>query len=135
MKPQLGWLKGNVDATTFTSKGMVSYGGVVRHSNGSFVTAKYGCLLGKFNAREAEALVVRKILIWLKDMQFPHVIIEMDCLQVYNTLVDKLSSPNGFGLIIDDCRALVMFVGEVIFSFIRRPLPMLLHGWEILCQI
>lgn len=127
MKPQLGWLRCNVDTATFTSKGMVSYGGVVRHSDGSFVAAKCGCLLGKFNAKEDEALAVCKILSWLKDMQFPHVIIEMDCLQVYNTLVDKLTSPNGFGLIINDYRALVMSVREVIFSFVRRPLPMLLH--------
>lgn len=89
-------------------------------SDGSSVAAKCGCLLGKFGAREAEALVVCEILSWLKDKQFPHVIIEMDCLQVYNALVDKLSRPNGFGLIIDDCRVLAMYVGEVIFSFVRR---------------
>lgn len=53
-------------------------------------------------------------------MQLPHVILETDCLQVYNALVDKRSSPNGFGLIIDDCRVLAMSVGEVIFSFVRR---------------
>lgn len=51
-----------------------------------------------------------EILNWLKGLQFPHVVIKMDCLQVYNALVDKLSSPNSFGLIIDDCRALAMFV-------------------------
>lgn len=62
VKPQMGWLKCNVDAATFASKGMVTYGGIVRGFGGSFVAAKCGYLLGKFGAREAKALAVRKIL-------------------------------------------------------------------------
>lgn len=120
VKPQVGWLKCNVDVTTFASRGIVGYGGVIRHSNGSFVAAKCGYLFGNFGAREVEALSVREILNWLKGLQFPYIVIEMDCLKVYNALVDKFSSPNGFGLIIDDCRALAMSVREVIFSFARR---------------
>lgn len=44
----------------------------------------------------------------------------MDSLQVFNALHDKTSYPNGFGSIIDDCRALVRSLGEVAFSFICR---------------
>ena len=62
VKPQMVWLKCNVDAATFASKGIVTYGGIVRCFGGSFVAAKCGYVLGKFGAREAKALAVRKIL-------------------------------------------------------------------------
>lgn len=111
------WLKCNVNATKFASRGMINYRGVDRHSDGRFVTAKCDCLFGNFSARGTDALGIREILSWLEDLQFPHLVIEMDFLQVYNALVDKFSTTNGSSLIIDDCRALIMHVGEVIFSF------------------
>lgn len=39
---------------------------------------------------------------------------------MYNAFVDKFPSPNGFGWIIGNCRALAMSVREVIFSFARQ---------------
>ena len=44
----------------------------------------------------------------------------MDSLQVFNALHDKTIYPNGFGSIIDDCRALARSLGEVAFFFVRR---------------
>ncbi|KAH9717145.1 putative reverse transcriptase/RNA-dependent DNA polymerase [Citrus sinensis] len=83
---------------------------------------------GNFGAREAEALGIREALSWMKELQFSCVIIEMDCLQVFRALVEKFSSPNGFGLIIEDCRALVKFIGEVQFSFVRRSAHLATHS-------
>ena len=54
-----------------------------------------------FGAREAEALGIREALSWLKGLQFPCVIVEIDCLQVFQVLAEEFSRPNGFGLIID----------------------------------
>ncbi|KAH9672066.1 reverse transcriptase domain-containing protein [Citrus sinensis] len=85
-----------------------------------FLAARCVEVAGNFGAREAEALGIREALSWMKELQFPCVIIEMDCLQVFRALVEEFSSPNGFGLIIEDCRALVKFIGEVQFSFVRR---------------
>ncbi|KAH9672067.1 reverse transcriptase domain-containing protein [Citrus sinensis] len=87
---------------------------------GGFLAARCVEVAGNFGAREAEALGIREALSWMKELQFPCVIIEMDCLQVFRALVEEFSSPNGFGLIIEDCRALVKFIGEVQFSFVRR---------------
>ena len=53
-------------------------------------------------------------------MQLPSVIIEMDNLQVFQALIENFSSPNGFGLIIEECRSLAMSLGEVQFSIVRR---------------
>ncbi|KAH9737235.1 F-box domain-containing protein [Citrus sinensis] len=65
---------------------------------------------------EAEALGIRETLSWLKGLQFPCIILETDCLRVFQALVEQFSGPNGFGLIIDECRALPMSIREVQFS-------------------
>lgn len=62
---------------------------------------------------KAEALGIRETLSWLKRLQFPCIILETDCLRVFQALVEKFSGPNGFGLIIDECRALLMSKEEV----------------------
>ena len=84
---------------------------------GDFIAAKSDFFLGSFEAREAEAIGVREALSWLKKFAFHSVILEMDSLQIFNALHDKTSYPNGFGSIIDNCRALARSLGEVAFSF------------------
>ncbi|KAH9761073.1 putative reverse transcriptase/RNA-dependent DNA polymerase [Citrus sinensis] len=119
-RPCVWWFKCNVDATTFLSSGTIMYGAVIQNSEGEFVTARSNWLISSFGAREAEAIGVREILSWLKGLPFLHVIIEMDSLQVFTALTMDSFSPNGFGLLIDDCRALAQSLGDVTFSFVRR---------------
>ncbi|KAL9426929.1 hypothetical protein AB3S75_033667 [Citrus x aurantiifolia] len=119
-RPPTGWAKCNVDAAVFHSQSLVSYGCVVRNSEGMFLAASCDRFLGKFGAREAEALGVREALSWLKQLHLPRVIIEMDCLQVFKALSENHSNPNGFGLIIEECRFLMQNLREVQFSFVRR---------------
>ena len=99
---------------------MISLGAVIRSAQGDFIAAKSDFFLGSFEAREAEAIGVREALSWLKKFAFHSVILEMDSLQIFNALHDKTSYPNGFGSIIDNCRALARSLGEVAFSFVRR---------------
>ena len=122
-KPCEGWYKCNVvyiDAAIANLRGMISLGAVIRSAQGDFIAAKRDIFPGSFKAREAEAIGVREALSWLKKFAFHFVILEMDSLQVFNALHDKTSYPNGFGSIIDDCRALARSLGEVVFSFVRR---------------
>ena len=56
----------------------------------------------------------------IKNTQFFPIIIETDCLQVFNALIDSKDYQNGFSLIISDCRALAHCLKEVTFSFVRR---------------
>ncbi|KAH9726542.1 reverse transcriptase domain-containing protein [Citrus sinensis] len=118
--PHPGWLKCNVDAAIFSAQGKVSYGGVIRNSDGIFVTACCTCVLGSYGARDAEALGVREILSWIKQRQLSCVVVEMDCFQVFKALTENYSCPNGYGLILDDCRALVKSIRDIEFSFVRR---------------
>ena len=81
-------------------------GSVIRDSMGAFVAARCRCVLGRFSARDAEALGVREALSWIKQLQLSNIIIEMDCLSAHNALVDNLSGLSSFSLIIEDCCAL-----------------------------
>ena len=119
-RPRFGWFKCNVDAATSRATARISYGAVIRSSEGNFLAAKCGSLIGNFEARKAEALGVQKVLSWLKNAPFFPIIIETDCLQVFNALIDSKDYHNGFGLIISDCRALAHCLKEVTFSFVRR---------------
>ncbi|KAH9799157.1 putative reverse transcriptase/RNA-dependent DNA polymerase [Citrus sinensis] len=109
------------------SRGLISLGAVIRSDQGDFISAKSDILPGSFEAREAEAIGVREALSWLKKFAFHYVILEMDSLQVFNALHDKTSFPNGFGSIIDDCRALARSLGEVAFSFVHRSVNSAAH--------
>ena len=114
-KPCFGWLKCNVDAVIFNYQSKFSIGCVIRNSVGEFVTARCECFPGICGPREAEALGIREALSWIKRLQLPCVIVEMDSLQVFQALTDNFSNLNGFCLIIEECRALVMSIGEVQF--------------------
>ncbi|KAH9656150.1 reverse transcriptase domain-containing protein [Citrus sinensis] len=118
--PQLGWLKCNVDATTFSAQGKVSYGGLIRNSDGLFVAACCVSVLGSFGARDAEALGVCEILSWIKKRILSCVVVEMDCIQVFKAPTASYSCPNGYGLILDDCLALAKSIGDIEFTFVRR---------------
>lgn len=127
-RPKFGWVKRNVDAAIFSSQGNIGFGCVLRNSEGVFLTARCAGMAGNFGAREAEALGIREALSWLKGLQFPCVIVETDCLQVFQALVEEFSGPNGFGLIVDECRALAKSLGEVQFSFVRRSTNLAAHS-------
>ena len=43
----------------------------------------------------------------------------MNCLNMYNALVDNLSGPSSFTLIIENCGTLSKFMRDVSFSFVR----------------
>ena len=109
-----------MDASVFASEGKIGFSCVLRNSEGCFLAARCAGMTGRFGVWEAEALDIRETLSWFKGLQFPCVIIEMDCLQVFRALVEEFSGPNGFGLIIEECRALARSIGEVQFSFVRR---------------
>ncbi|KAH9769784.1 putative reverse transcriptase/RNA-dependent DNA polymerase [Citrus sinensis] len=119
-RPKFGWVKCNVDAVVFESQRRIGFGCVLCNSDGCFLATRCAGRPGIFRAREAEALSIQEAFSWLKELQLPCVIVEMDCLQVFQALTEGFSGPNGFGLIIEECRKLAIVIGEVKFSFIRR---------------
>ncbi|KAK9190098.1 hypothetical protein WN943_018699 [Citrus x changshan-huyou] len=108
--------------------GRIGLGCVIRNSDGAFLAARCVGRHGAFSAREAEALGIREALSWLKEYKLPCVIVEMDCLQVFQALTEGFSGPNVFGLIIEDCRELALVIGEVKFSYVHRSANFAAHS-------
>ena len=77
---------------------------MIRDSGGAFIAAKCQRFPGLFRPREAKALAVREALSWIKNLQLSKIIVEIDCLNVYSTLITPNISLNSFGLIIVDCQ-------------------------------
>ena len=96
---------------------MISLGAVIRSAQCDFIAAKSDFFPRKVVAREAVAIGVREALSWLKKFAFHSIILDMDSLQVFNTLYDKTSYLNNFGSIIDDCRAFDSFSRRSSFLF------------------
>ena len=46
-------------------------GSVIRDSMGAFVAARCPCVLGRFSARDAEALVLERPLVGLSNYNYP----------------------------------------------------------------
>ena len=88
--------------------------------DGTFLATKCDSFAGGFGAREAEAFGVQEALSWLKNLRLPRVVIELNCLQAFKVLTENRSSPNGFGLIIEECRFLAQNFREVEFSIVRQ---------------
>ncbi|KAK9217255.1 hypothetical protein WN943_005881 [Citrus x changshan-huyou] len=108
--------------------GRIRLGCVIHKSDGGFLAARCVGRFGTFGPREAEALGIREALSWLKEYQLPCVIVEMNCLQVFQTPTEGFYGPNGFDLIIEDCRELSRAIGEVKFSFVRRSANVAAHS-------
>lgn len=47
---------------------------------------------------------------------------------MFQALTENFSSPNGFGLIIEECQSLAKSLGEVQFSFVRRSANFAAHS-------
>lgn len=100
--------------------------------------AMSGFLPGRFEVREVQAIGVCETLSWLKNFSVFHIILEMDSLHVFNALCDTIVYLNGFGTIINDCRALAHSLGDVLsllFVNLQTLTLVLLLGWGVLCQV
>lgn len=51
----------------------------------------------------------------------------MDFFQVFKALTENCSCPNGYGLILDDCRALARSLGDIKLSFVQRSVNTIVH--------
>ncbi|KAJ8766950.1 hypothetical protein K2173_012425 [Erythroxylum novogranatense] len=66
--PPAGYLKINVDASTRTSTGYMGIRAVVRGADGGFITARAWRVVGFFSTKAAEAVAIREMLSWIKEL-------------------------------------------------------------------
>ncbi|XP_016707777.2 copper transport protein ATX1 [Gossypium hirsutum] len=58
------------------------------------------------DAHVAEAIIMRKALSWIKDSNCDQIVIELDCMEVFNALGQASSRVSEFGLVLNDCTKL-----------------------------
>lgn len=62
-----GWIKVNVDAACHAQQGYTGVGFVVRDENGQFLGARGDKVMGRWRAREAEALGLKETLMCVRE--------------------------------------------------------------------
>lgn len=120
VKPNSGFVKCNVDASVFRDPAGMSFGGIVRGTNGEFIAAIQDAFVGNFPPLIAEAVGLREVLSWIKERGFASVIIESDS----KLLVDAIRSDGEdftyFGTLVDDCKALLRAISRCSIHFVFR---------------
>ena len=118
-KPNAGWMKLNIDESSFDSLGLAGGGGVLRDEEGKWVI-DYARKIGTTNSFLAELWALRDGLFLCLQAHVQAVIIEMDA----KTIVDAFSHQSNSNVIIsslmDDCRYLVTQIPQVRFRHVYR---------------
>ncbi|KAM7267491.1 hypothetical protein ACFE04_009657 [Oxalis oulophora] len=97
-----------VDATVFEAEEKVGFDFMIRCSNDEFLYAGLGTLQGRFNARVAEMLNIREVLLWIQilflllGLSFQIVI--SDCKEVVTIVAGNVDDISEFRNIVLECR-------------------------------
>ncbi|KAH1065243.1 hypothetical protein J1N35_030230 [Gossypium stocksii] len=95
VRPPLGPLKCNVDATRHEVDQRIGFGAVARDERGAFVAKVLGPLSIAGNACVAEVMAICEVLCWLKSTDMNNIVLEFDCLEtVYALNSHALGSSN-----------------------------------------
>ena len=119
-KPQVGWLKCNVDAAIFNQLGVIGLGCVIRDEYGSFVAAKSETRIGPLEPNLAEGMCCKEAFSWVKSLGYTKVIIELDAQQLIQALNNSVSDHSYYGVLVDDCKILSKDLSECLFVFAKR---------------
>ncbi|XP_050223035.1 uncharacterized protein LOC126673095 [Mercurialis annua] len=110
------WVKANVDTTMFANSGGVGLGIVVRDEEGRVIRARQVRLNGNYSPRTAEALGIREVLSWVKDVD--KLIVESDAMEVVVEIRNQSLVASKF--IVEDCANLTNQFSNILFLFVRR---------------
>lgn len=86
------------------------------------------CKSGTIAPELAEAIGVKEVLSWIKERQWPSVLIETDCLLVVQSLRSALPMHYYFGSIISDCLNIWSQVPYVDIVFVKRSANKAVHS-------
>ena len=126
-KPQVGWLKCNVDAAILIQQGVISLGYVIRDEYGSYVATKNQTIFGLLGLALVEEMCCKEALNWVKNLGFTKVIIELDNQQLIQVLHNFDRDYSYFNALIDDCKILSNDLCECFFMFVNRLTNRIIH--------
>lgn len=81
---------------------------------------------GKLSPKEAEAVVIRESLHWLKSLTVDNIVIETDSLQVVQSINSELGELS-FHLILADVKNLISLFPHCRLCFIKRSVNLAVH--------
>ncbi|KAM6555534.1 hypothetical protein CsatB_002553 [Cannabis sativa] len=122
-------IKINVDAAMFNGGNSYGIGLVARDRHSPLVEARMECFLDRVNPEVAEAIGVREALSWIKNRNWPRVVVETDCLTVVQALRSSVHMISLFGQIINECKQLMLELGHVSVFFVERPANVVAHSF------
>lgn len=117
--PPTGLYKLNTDAANFKNQ-QVGMGGVVRDSAGEVMLATCLRIDGMKEAAVAEALSTRHCLQVTIEAGLRTLIVEVDCLKLYQHLTTRKFEPSTFGIIVQDILCLASQCTSISFSHVRK---------------
>ncbi|XP_037496616.1 uncharacterized protein LOC119371122 [Jatropha curcas] len=121
LPPPTGTFKINFDVTLLPSVGHGAIGAVISNCHGGFVSAAMSSLHGCSSPAVAEAQALRKVLSWvLSGHPNLTIQIETDCLQVYHAMKSSAHDWSEFGVVISECKLLLVQLPSVTLAWIRR---------------
>ncbi|XP_031120261.1 uncharacterized protein LOC116023402 [Ipomoea triloba] len=113
------FLKLNVDAAIEKNNLRMGFGSTLRDEEDKFIAARGAQWHGAFSSREAEAVVIREALSWIKNINFAKVHIETNSLQVVQWL-NSMRGFSSFHLVHNDIKKLMSELSHASLSFCKR---------------
>ncbi|PNY03979.1 cytochrome p450 [Trifolium pratense] len=104
-KPQQGMINCNVDAAYYVTENQYSIGACLRDAEDKFMRASCTSHFeGQPEIKEAEAQGLLVTLQWLQQLHIERVEIEMDCMEIVNSVVSKDRNATEYDTVIEQCR-------------------------------
>uniref|UniRef100_A0A803QFA4 RNase H type-1 domain-containing protein n=1 Tax=Cannabis sativa TaxID=3483 RepID=A0A803QFA4_CANSA len=115
--------------TSFLDCQDYGYGIVARDEHGFMLEGVSRLCHGSVCPELAEAIGVREALSWIKDKQWPHVILETNCLVVVQAIPNPIHMISLFGDVIKECQNLLVSLSGVAISFVKRSANLVAHAF------
>ncbi|XVF39634.1 hypothetical protein PTKIN_Ptkin01aG0049500 [Pterospermum kingtungense] len=76
--PPDGYVKCNVDPTTFTEENQTSFSMMIRDASGRFLVSRTTLCSGTYNFKKSEAMGLAEALSWVHELKMHHAVFESD---------------------------------------------------------
>lgn len=106
-QPQQGTIKVNIDAAIFEKSRSYCVSMVAHDHRGELVTATSSCRKGHIAPELAEAIRIKEVLSWVKNMIIESAIVETDYLSVVQSIRCFSVNLSYLGRVVDECKLLV----------------------------
>ncbi|XP_037497747.1 uncharacterized protein LOC105631774 [Jatropha curcas] len=119
--PPTGTFKMNFDAALLPSASHGAVGAVLSNCHGGFVSAATSSMHGCSSPVVAEAQALRKVLSWvLSGHPTLTIQVETNRLQVYHAMRSSVHDWSEFGVVISECKLLIVQLSNVTLAWIGR---------------